>query len=449
MTSTVQLRGRVGTIPNERPSLARSLWAATANRDDGYPRLEDKRLDADVTIVGAGFTGLSAALHLAESGVSAVVLEAHTPGWGASGRNGGQVLPGLKEDPDSIERMFGEDRGGRMVRLAGNAPAELFALIERHAIACDPMRGGWVQPAHSPQTLAVATERVRQWQRRGAPVEGLSRQALAEVLGTDTYIGGAIDRRAGSVHPLNLALGMARAVVRAGGRIFGESPITSISRDAAGSFQVATAQGTVHSRKVLVCTNAYTPPAAGPLRRSVIPVCSVALASQPLAPELRNRALPNGEVVSDMYRLLNYYRFDAAGRLVMGGRGGYTEGAIGKQMERLRRRVAELYGDRLGDLHWEYSWGGNVAVTTDHFPHLNRLDDGMYAALGYNGRGVAMATVLGRLLADLARGRPEEDLAFPVTAVRPIPFHALYPVAAGAAILWNGYLDSRQRRASH
>lgn len=435
-------------IPHERASLAKSLWAATAHRADSFPRLEDKHLQTEVAIVGAGFTGLSAALHLAERGINAVVVEAQTPGWGASGRNGGQVLPGLKEDPDTIERMFGSDRGGRMARLAGNSPDELFDLIRRHDIACSPVRGGWVQPAHSQQTLTVSAERVRQWQRRGAPVESLSRQALADILGTDTYVGGAIDRRAGSVHPLNLTLGMAAAVLRLGGRIHANSPITSITREAAGGFRVATAHGAVHSRKVLVCTNGYTPAAAGNLRRSVIPVCSVAVASQPLAPEVRARALRNGEVVSDMYRLLNYYRFDPEGRLVMGGRGGYTEAAIGRQMARLKSRVTELYGDRLGELRWEYAWGGNVAVTTDHFPHLNRLDDGMYAALGYNGRGVAMATVLGRLLAELAGGEPEEALPFPVTAVRPIPFHGMYPVGAGAAILWNGYLDSRQRRAS-
>lgn len=448
MTATARIEAPPNVIPQERASLARSLWEATAGSRTSWPQLEDPALETDVAIVGAGITGLSAALHLAQRGVNTVVLDAQSPGWGASGRNGGHVLPGLKEDPDAIERIHGAGLGARMVRLAGHAPDELFALIERHGIACDPVRGGWVQPAHSPQTLAVSAERVRQWQRRGAPVESLSPQQLADLLGTDAYIGGAIDRRAGSVHPLKLSLGLAAVVARLGGKIHGHSPITSIARTPAGGFRIAAGRGAVLSRQVLVCTNGYTPPAAGNLRRSVIPVCSIAVATQPVAPELRARVLRNGEVVSDMYRLLNYYRFDAEGRLVMGGRGGYTDASIAKQVARLKARVHQLYGDRLGELRWDYAWGGNVAVTTDHFPHLNRVEDGMYAALGYNGRGVAMATVLGRLLAELASGQPESDIPFPVTAVRTIPLHGLYPVGAGVAIFWNALLDERQRRAS-
>lgn len=447
MTATTGIDASTTAIPHERSSLSRSLWTATTTATDSFPTLKDKHIETDVTIIGAGLTGLSAALHLAERGVGAVIVDAQSPGWGASGRNGGQVLPGLKEDPDSIEQMFGSERGTIMVELAGNAPSELFDLIKRHDIACDPVRGGWVQPAHSAETLAVSAARVRQWQRRGAPIEALSRQALADILGTEAYIGGSIDRRAGSVHPLNLSLGLASTVTRLGGKIFADSPVTSIERQGSGPFRVTAGDGAVHSKFVLICTNGYTPPAAGKLRRSVIPVCSIAIASQPLAPELRNRALRNGEVVSDMYRLLNYYRFDPQGRLVMGGRGGYSEGAIARQIARLKARVTELYGDRLGELRWEYEWGGNVAVTTDHFPHLNQIEDGMYAALGYNGRGVAMATVLGRLLADLASGRPQQDLPFPLTSVRTIPFHVMYPVGAGVAIFWNALLDQRQRRA--
>jgi len=448
MTATTRIHELTTAIPHEQSSLARSLWTATASATDLFPRLRDKRLETDVAIIGAGLTGLSAALHLAERGIAAVVVDAQSPGWGASGRNGGQVLPGLKEDPDSIEQIFGSERGGRMAELAGNAPSELFELIKRYGIACDPVRGGWVQPAHSAETLAASAKRVRQWQRRSAPIEALSRQDLADILGTEAYIGGSIDRRAGSVHPLKLSLGLASTVARLGGRIYADSPVTSIVREANGGFRVTAGDGAVHSKRVLIGTNGYTPPAAGRLRRSIIPVCSLAIASQPLAPEFRNRALRNGEVVSDMYRLLNYYRFDPQGRLVMGGRGGYSEGAIARQIARLKARVTELYGDRLGDLRWEYEWGGNVAVTTDHFPHLNRIEEGMYGALGYNGRGVAMATVLGRLLADLASGQPEESLPFPVTSVRTIPFHAMYPVGAGAAIFWNALLDQRQRRAA-
>lgn len=434
-------------IEHERHELARSLWSATANGTQPFLPLAGSE-DADVAIIGAGFTGLSAALHLAEKGVRATVLEARTPGWGASGRNGGQVLPGLKEDPDTIERMFGPDLGPRLVALAGGAPDELFRLVERYSIECDPVRAGWIQPAHSAETLAASVERVRQWQKRGAPIESLSREAISEMIGTRAYLGGAIDRRAGSVHPLNLSLGMAGAASGLGVRIYGDSPVTNVAGDAGRGFTVSTARGSVRAGKVLVCTNGYTPATFSPLRQSVIPVCSIQVASQPLDPATRARALRDGQVVSDMYRLLSYYRFDAHGRFLMGGRGAYRTASILSQLERARIRARELFGDSLGDLRWEYAWGGNVAVTKDHFPHLNRLADGMFAALGYNGRGVAMSVVLGRLLSELATGRAERELDFPLTPVAPIPMHAFHPLAVGSIVAWNGWLDRRERRSA-
>src|ERR1700730_4119183 len=186
-----------------------SLWAATARPAPATPPLDMSR-KADVAIVGAGYSGLAAALQLAEAGVSVIVLEAGEPGWGASGRNGGQVIPGLKPDPDEVVAMFGAEAGERLVRVAGDAPETLFALIERHAIDCDARRCGWIQPAFAAADIGLIARRAEQWQRRGAPVAVLDRDTVCRLVGSPIYHGGWIDRRAGSVQPLSYSNGLSR-----------------------------------------------------------------------------------------------------------------------------------------------------------------------------------------------------------------------------------------------
>jgi len=184
-------------IANEIAPIANSLWSATANPTPSCPPLAGTE-ETEVAIIGGGYTGLSAALHLAERGMAVTVLESETPGWGASGRNGGQVNPGLKEDPDMIERQFGAEMGGRIVRLAGGAGDLVFDLIRRHDIDCAAAQTGWIQPVHDEAATKVVQSRVEQWTRRGAPLRMLSRQETASLLGTESYLGGMIDERGGT-----------------------------------------------------------------------------------------------------------------------------------------------------------------------------------------------------------------------------------------------------------
>ncbi|WP_164853743.1 NAD(P)/FAD-dependent oxidoreductase, partial [Paraburkholderia kirstenboschensis] len=177
-----------------------SLWAATAEPAVDTPPL-DGSVTVDVAIVGAGYTGLSTALHLAEQGIRVCVIDANEPGW-ASGRNGGQVIPGLKYDPDELVRRYGPHDGDALVQMAGGAADSVFDLIERHGIRCNATRAGWIQPTHSSKLLGVLHARARQWESRGAPVELLDRTQIARRLGTDAFVGGWVDGRAGSVHPL-------------------------------------------------------------------------------------------------------------------------------------------------------------------------------------------------------------------------------------------------------
>lgn len=432
-------------IENESEAISRSLWSATRNPAPVYPPLQGT-VKADVAIIGAGYTGLSAAIHLAERGAAVVVLEAESPGWGASGRNGGQVIPGLKEDPDTVEHNFGPDVGGRMVRFAGQAPDMVFGLIQRFGIDCQAVRQGWIQPAHSPKALAVLQQRVEQWARRAAPIELLSREETARLIGTSAYLGGALDRRGGAVHPLNYALGLAEAAARLGATIHGRSLVSAMRRDT-GRWRMDTAGGSVTAEQVLMCTNGYTDHLADRLRRSVVPVRSVQVATAPLSENVRATILPEGHVASDMRRLMLYYRLDKTGRLVIGGRGAYGEVATRARMDRLRATAGLLF-PQLGELSWEFHWGGYVAMTVDHFPHLNEVAPGVFAAVGYNGRGVAMASAMGKVLADKTTGMPERNLDFPVTRLRPLPLHGLRKPIVSALVAWNAMRDGLELKST-
>ncbi|HZD26729.1 MAG TPA: FAD-dependent oxidoreductase, partial [Alphaproteobacteria bacterium] len=208
----------------------RSLWQATAVPAPDCPPLAGERR-IDVAVIGGGFTGLSAALHLAEAGAKVAVLEAREPGWGASGRNGGMVIPGLKEDPDDLVARHGPEAGEAMVRASAATADLVFGLIERHSIDCDARRAGWIQPAHTAAALPALRRRYEQWAGRGADVAWLSREEIAARLGSDRYHGGWIDRRGGGLQPLSYARGLARAAQAAGAAVHGQSPVTALGRE--------------------------------------------------------------------------------------------------------------------------------------------------------------------------------------------------------------------------
>ena len=420
-------------IANEDPVIAESLWTATANPAPDCPPL-DGAAECEVAVIGGGFAGLSAALHLAEAGVDVRLLEAETPGWGASGRNGGQVNPGLKAEPDEIEARFGPDLGGRMVRLAGDAADLVFDLIARHGIDCAAARPGWIQPIHDAASEKTVAARVAQWQRRGAPVDMLSARETADLLGTDAYRGAMLDRRGGNLHPLNYALGLARAAQRAGAVLHGQSRVRSLTAEGE-THLLRTDRGQLRARRVLICTNGYTDATLAPLERTVVPIRSVQVATAPLSDNVRRSILPGGHSASDSRRLLLYFRLDPEGRFVMGGRGDYGRAGTLRQMQMLRAASARLY-PQLGEVEWRYAWGGMVAMTADHYPHLDQLRPGVMAGIGFNGRGVAMATAMGRVLAEWASGTPRAGLDFPVTPPQPIPFHALRRPAVRATVAW-------------
>jgi len=423
----------------------RSLWSASA-----LPGLESRELvgavRAEVAVIGAGYTGLSAALHLCEGGRGVVVLEAAEVGERASGLNGGQVIPGVKHDPDTLEEMFGPQIGAQLVATVAAGPDLVFDLIRKHGIACDAVRTGWLQPATSEGALEPIRARVAQWQRRGAPVALLNQQEMSRLTGSERYCGGWIDRRAGTVQPLSYVRGLAHAAHRAGGLIFSRTPGSRLAR-AAGEWRIDTPRGTVSSPIVILATDAYTDRLVEPLRRTLVAVPSWQVATAPIPEPVRGSILPQGQSASDTWHLLRYFRLDASGRLVLGSRGSFADMPTGEGARHLHRAVREIY-PQLAGVPFDYHWGGLVAMTRDHLPHLHELGPGLLAGVGYNGRGVAMATLMGRLLAQRALGGPAAELGFPITPVRPIPLHGLSRIGAQAAIQYLRLVDGLARARS-
>lgn len=394
---------------------------------------------ADVAVIGGGFTGLSTALHLAEKGVNVSVLEAHEPGWGASGRNGGQVNPGLKYDPDQIEKDFGPDLGRRMVELSANAPNRVFELIQRYQIECEARQSGTVRAAYAAGNADEVRSTAEQCQRRGMPVDVLEKQEISQQIGTDRYICGVIDRRGGQLNPLGYARGLAQAAQQAGATVYGDARVNKVSR-AGTKWQLETATGRVTADKLIIGTNGYTDDVWPKLRRSIVPVYSAILATEPLPNRLAREIMPNRPVLYENGSVTVYYRLDAQNRLLMGGRSPMRAVEI-EDLTWLQRYTARLF-PALRDTRWTHCWNGQLAITADHYPHLHLPAENVAIALGYNGRGVAMSTVMGNELARWATGAQAAELDMPVTNLREIPFHALWKLGASIRITYGRIRDS-------
>lgn len=432
-----RVRPGPNTLPTGRPMTAApplppSLYAATA-RPAPITLPLDGDVRADVLVIGAGFTGLSTALHLAETGARVIVLEAGEPGWGASGRNGGQVNPGLKPDPDEVERDFGPDLGGRMVRFAWGAPEMTFRLIRRWQIECDARQGGTLRAAYQPRHADGVRRSAEQGMRRGLPVTLLEHDAARKATGHDRYLAIMLDASGGDVQPLDYARGLAGAAQRAGATIHGGTRVIALTRDGA-TWRATTPTGTVRADKVVLGTNGYTDDLWPGLRRSVVPVFSSIAATAPLAPDVVAGIMPHRGSLYESGHITVYLRVDQAGRLLIGGRG--PQRPIGDHGPvRYLIRYAERLWPRLRGAAWTHGWNGQLAMTKDHYPHIHEAAPGLYACLGYNGRGVALSTAMGGEIARLATGTPARDIAMPVTPIRPIAFHGFWRLGVMAKVM--------------
>jgi glycine/D-amino acid oxidase-like deaminating enzyme len=393
-----------------------SLWAAVTPSGPELPELIGTQ-QADVIVIGAGFTGLSTALHLREAGVDVAVVEAAEPGWGASGRNNGQVIPTLsRPDPDDIIAKHGAV-GERFVAMLRDSASVLFDVVQKYKIDAEHEQSGWVQPVHSPGRIRIAERRVKQWSKFGAPVELLSREQVGDMTGSDAWYGGFWNKTGGHVNPLALARGLARAALGLGARIYARSPAISFERRN-DKWIVKTEKGEISGRALVMATNAYSGEFSKSLvpeiATEVMPVLSWQMSTQPLSDNVRKTIIPGRQAVSDTHGELYFARYDARNRLITGG----AVLGPGNKVERIKARVTERLQrlwPQIGDVSFDYVWNGYVGMTADFLPRIHRLGPNAYGWTGCNGRAVALTIPLGRELAKIVQGVPESELALPFT----------------------------------
>lgn len=429
-------------VSDRSAELPKSLWAAVTPQTEKFEPLRGERR-CDVVVIGSGFMGLSAALHLAEAAVDVTLLEAAEVGWGASGRNNGLVVPGLKRDPHEVQRILGDEAGERLLRMSGDAPRQLFELIERLGIRCDARQGGWIQAAHAHAALPLLERRARAWEALGADVSVLPADTVAERLGTDYYAGAWFDPRGGSLNPLACVRGLAVAARNTGARIHERTPATAIEELRTG-WRIQTPDGSVEAQTVLCCTNAYNH-GITEMCGVVIPLRTAQVASAPLSEAQLRTILPGGESASDTQRLLTSFRLTADNRLIMGGASA-TAGDEYPGLFRHLHRGAKRRFPGFDSRSWQFGWSGYLALTKDHLPAIFKPANGYYAGIGCNGRGIAMATVVGRELAGIVAGKAERDCDVPIRRVRKIPGYAFRHAGVVAGVLFNRAWDTVERR---
>lgn len=378
-----------------------SWYAATAHHLPPCPALAGT-VKADVCVIGGGYTGLSAALHMAEAGLDVVLLEAARLGSGASGRNGGQIHSGQRRDQDWLESHVGLDDAKALWRLAEDAKAFLHALIARHRIDCD-VRPGLIVADHKPAYVAHSHAYARRLREvYGYPhATPLSREELRELVGTDVYHGGMIDHGAGHLHPLNLALGLARAAQGAGARLFEQSRALRIEEGA--KVRVVTAQGAVEADWVLECGDGLQDGLDRRVDNYVMPIANYIAATEPLGARARD-IIANDAAVADSRFVVNYYRLSGDGRLLFGGGESYTRRLRPNPGAFVRPYMLRIF-PQLADVRIDYGWGGILGITMTRMPFVRRLSSRVLTAAGYSGQGVMLAPYFGKLLGEAVKGQ--------------------------------------------
>lgn len=395
---------------------APSYYQATAHQSHAHPPLAGE-VAADVCIVGAGYTGLSAAVALAEAGYKVVVLEAETVGFGASGRNGGQICTGFSAGQEKIEAQLGKDDARKCFALAQEAKRLLVDRITRYQIACD-LRWGYLHAVPKPGRCDSLKAWKDEWDALGyTDTQILSRDELSHKLGTGVYHGALREGGAGHFHPLNYCLGLARAATAAGAVIHEHSRAVEV--DTGARPFVRTAQGKVSAKFVIIACNAYLGRLVPKLYGRVLPVTSYIIATEPLGEKRAHGLIRDGEAVADTNFIVDYFRLTPDTRLLFGGRASYTTLEPPDLGAYMKPRMTRIF-PQLADARIDFAWGGYIAITVNRIPDCGRLSPTAYYAHGYSGQGVALAGLYGLLMAEAIRGTAERfDL---LSRVRHLPF---------------------------
>lgn len=409
-------------LPDPAEGHAASYYAATANDHALRPPLHDE-VEADVCVIGAGFTGISAGLELAERGFSVVVLEAVRIGFGASGRNGGQIVNGYSRDLSVIERRYGADRARQLGDMSLEGGNIIRDRVARYGIDCDLKPGNFLA-AFTERQLHEMEETKRVWEAHGhTALELVDRAGLARIVASGRYIGGLIDHKGGHLHPLNLVLGEAAALESLGGRIFEHSPAVAV--ETGPKPLVRTRTGTVRARYVLVCGNAYLGELLPEVSGKMMPVSSQIIATEPLDQSLAESLLPADYCVEDANYVLDYFRRTADNRILYGGGVGYG-GSNPRNIEAAIRPSMLKTFPQLEAVGVDFAWSGNFALTLTRVPHVGRLSPTVYFSHGDSGHGVTTTHLLGKILGEAVSGHAQR---FDVWASLPY-----YPFPGGRSL---------------
>ncbi|MDA9008586.1 FAD-binding oxidoreductase [Alphaproteobacteria bacterium] len=402
-----------------------SYYAATAPLLERRPQLTGD-VTCDVCVVGAGFTGLSAALTLAEKGYDVVVLDAHRVGWGASGRNGGQLASGQRVEQDTLEKMVGLDDARKLWDLGQDAKSLIKQRIADHNIDCD-LKPGLLYTDHKPgyveDSKAYAEKLQRDYDYQD--VRFIDREEVREMVGTEAFYGGNLMSGSYHLHPLKLVVGMARAAIAAGVRIFEESPVDDLTYQL--SPLIKTAQGKVKAKSLVLACNGYLGKLDNKVAARVMPINNFVIATKPLSEEMAKEVIRDDVGVADSRFVVNYYRLSADRRMVFGGGESYSYKFPKDIKSYVRKRMIEIY-PQLADTKIDYGWGGTLGITVNRLPHLEQLAPTAWSASGYSGSGVGMANLCGHLVAEAI----DHNLSkFELVSKVPSP---MFP--GGAALRW-------------
>lgn len=421
---------------------ARSLWRETAEPAPD-PQPLAMQIDADVAILGGGYTGLSAALRAIERGLKPVVVEAGEIGFGASGRNGGVVSTKFRASLSDMAAQHGLETAKLMNRIGHDAMDCVESYVESCAIpGAGFAKTGNLRCAHNAPALARLLDEARTARETfgDTSLTILDAAETAAETGSRDFVGGVLNSHAGVIHPLNYARGLAAAVRDRGGQIFERSPVTAVRLGESGG-ELVTAQGAVKAGRLIVASNGYSDltSATAPVRNAVIPFRSAMVATEPLLPEVFETVMPRGRSYSETRRMMRWFR-RIDDRMLFGGRGAFGKADSESAFEALEAAMKRIFPQLAGKAI-THRWSGLVAMTMDSLPQIGRLNEGAAFSLGYNGAGIAMSSLLGRHALDLVMGeQPELGL---MRRQRPesIPFYFLRQPAVRAVAGWYQFLD--------
>jgi len=419
------------------------LWASTATPLRAFPALQGSA-QADVVIIGAGYTGLSAAHHLAASGLEPIVLEANQPGWGASGRNGGVITAKFRLSFPAIAAAHGREMARRMYDIAHEAVDIVSELVDQFGIESAALtRSGQVKAAHNHETLRYAVTEA-QWLKAelgDSTMSVLSADQVREETGSSGFVGGVLHGGSGGIHPLNYLHGLAEGVAAAGVRIHAQTPALRLRREGSGVV-VETPAGIVTARQAIIATNSYSDltGATRAYQNTLIPFRSAIIATEKLSPNLAASVMPTRRTYTETKRMMRWFRM-VDDRVIFGGRGAFGKQDSPAAFRALHKAMTGIF-PQLADVPLAYRWSGLVAMTLDSVPHVGRVDDRVLLAMGYNGAGVAMSSLMGRYLAAFARGEAPDVGLLDAARMRRVPFYPLREPAVRMVAGWYQFLDA-------